>query len=319
MENKSHALAAGIFVLTLATLLIGMVLWLTRDRHEYDLYELSTTDTITGLQTQATVRYKGVAVGRVVHIGFDSANAGRLLIRLAVDKTAPIHTERTYAQLSYQGITGLAHIQLDDALTPTTALPPTDDGIPRLPMRSSTLNVLANQGADLLAKVDEATQRINHLLSDGNQQRVTRLLDSLATTSDHIARTASTLNATLHQRVNPAIDTVPTVAADASRALHALEGVGQQATDLIHGLRSSGGPLEQIQTGTRSLAQVARQFEHHALPTITQAAADVAQAARRLEDAVTNLADNPQALLYGSGPIPPGPGESGFVAPPARP
>ena len=31
MENKSHAIAAGTFVLLLAALLIAMAVWLTRD------------------------------------------------------------------------------------------------------------------------------------------------------------------------------------------------------------------------------------------------------------------------------------------------
>ncbi len=35
MENKSHAMAAGTFVLALAVLLAGVALWLTRDQPEY--------------------------------------------------------------------------------------------------------------------------------------------------------------------------------------------------------------------------------------------------------------------------------------------
>ena len=31
MENKSHALAAGIFVIAVAALLAGLGMWLTRD------------------------------------------------------------------------------------------------------------------------------------------------------------------------------------------------------------------------------------------------------------------------------------------------
>jgi phospholipid/cholesterol/gamma-HCH transport system substrate-binding protein len=30
---------------------------------------------------------------------------------------------------------------------------------------------------------------------------------------------------------------------------------------------------------------------------------------------VTNIDENPQSLIFGSGPVAPGPGEAGFVAP----
>ena len=90
MENKSHAMAAGIFVLVVAALLAGLAVWLTRDNREYQLYELSTKDGVSGLQPQATVRYKGVPVGKVVRIGFDPQTPGNVLIRIAVGEDTPV-------------------------------------------------------------------------------------------------------------------------------------------------------------------------------------------------------------------------------------
>ena len=44
MENKSHALAAGIFVLAVAAMLAGLAIWLTRDNTSYQHYELTSKD-----------------------------------------------------------------------------------------------------------------------------------------------------------------------------------------------------------------------------------------------------------------------------------
>ena len=77
MENKSHAMAAGSFVLCLLALLIGLTLWLTRDRNDYREFEMTTEEAISGLQNQATVRYKGVAVGKVTLITFADLNKAR--------------------------------------------------------------------------------------------------------------------------------------------------------------------------------------------------------------------------------------------------
>lgn len=59
MENKSHALAAGLFVVLLTALVIFLSLWMGRDNTNYIRYELSTRETVSGLQPQAAVRYKG--------------------------------------------------------------------------------------------------------------------------------------------------------------------------------------------------------------------------------------------------------------------
>ena len=48
----------------MAALLIGLSMWLTRDSGSYKAYELTTRDGVSGLQPQAAVRYKGVAVGK---------------------------------------------------------------------------------------------------------------------------------------------------------------------------------------------------------------------------------------------------------------
>ena len=77
MENKAHALAAGAFVLVVAALLAALAVWLTRDSGERNLFELSTRDTISGLQPQAQVRFRGVPVGKVEFIGFDTQDAGQ--------------------------------------------------------------------------------------------------------------------------------------------------------------------------------------------------------------------------------------------------
>ena len=39
MENKAHALVAGIFVVLLSLLLLALASWLTRDTGKRDIYE----------------------------------------------------------------------------------------------------------------------------------------------------------------------------------------------------------------------------------------------------------------------------------------
>ena len=113
MENKAHAMAAGAFVLVVTALLALLAIWLTRDNTERDLYDMSTSETVSGLQPQAAVRFRGVPVGKVELIGFDAKVKGNVLIRVSIDRGAPV-TKSTFATVASQGVTGLGFIQLDD-------------------------------------------------------------------------------------------------------------------------------------------------------------------------------------------------------------
>lgn len=322
MENKSHAMAAGTFVLVLTALLASLWLWLSRDQQAYVRYEMTTNDAISGLQEQATVRYKGVAVGKVVDINFDAQNYGNVLIEIQVEDDAPISPSGTYAMLGYQGVTGIAHIQLDDVKEPTTELPRGPSGLPRLPMKSSPLSVLADQGMTILGKVNETTERINQLLGDDNQAHFTALLGNVSEAAGNVNTLTKNLNVTVREHIAPAMQHVPAMTQDARRAMQAFEATGLEAKALVQEMRGlaahlqgPGGALEQVTQGTQSIARAAERLDRATLPAIGQAGKDVSSAARQLGGVVSGIGDNPQALIYGTGPARPGPGEPGFIAP----
>ena len=160
MENKSHAFAAGAFVLVVAALLAALAAWLTRDTAEQRVFEISSAEGVPGLQPQAGVRFKGVLVGRVTDIALDTVQRGNVLLRIAVNEQAPI-TQSTFATLGFQGVTGLAFVQLDDKGEQPTALVATGSTPPRIPMRPSMVSRFTEQGGNLLTQMEQASGRVN--------------------------------------------------------------------------------------------------------------------------------------------------------------
>src|SRR5665647_1211610 len=197
MENKAHALAAGIFVVVVAAMLIALASWLTRDTGERDIYEISTREIVSGLQPQAAVRYRGVNVGKVASIGFDPKATGNVLIRLEIGQDAPV-TRDTFATLSYQGVTGLAFVQLDDSGKPAPRLVPDNENPPRIPLKPSLLSKLAARGEVILDQVEKVTGRMNELLGDANQRRVATVLDNLGTAAADAGHLAQRLLSLIH-------------------------------------------------------------------------------------------------------------------------
>lgn len=287
MENKSHALAAGTFVLLLIALLVALATWLTRDTSERRLYELSSAEAVTGLQPQAAVRFKGVNVGKVTAIGFDPEVAGNVLIRISIDSQTPV-TSATFATLGFQGVTGLALIQLDDTGDVKQRLAPPPTGAPaRIPMRQGLMSRLSEQGSSILLQLEESSRRINTLLAPDNQQKLIVAVDQLG----QAAASISTLATQTGQALSPLIK-------NANATLQTMKDTSVRVGDSADKARDSAQSFKKM---TERMNEKDGTLD------------DLAGTARAVNRVINTVGDNPQAFIYGSGAIPPGPGETGFA------
>ena len=332
MENKSHALAAGIFVLLVSALLVALAVWLARDASPQRLYALSSKEAVTGLQPQASVRFKGVNVGKVTAIGFDPLIAGNVLIQIEIDEQAPI-TQSTFGTLGFQGVTGLAFVQLDDADESRQALAPGTASPPRIPMRPSLLSRLTDQGADILLQLEASSRRVNQLLEPGNQQRLLATIDQMGQAAAGIKQLASRADKLLDAQFGPGRLNMPQLVQEATATLKTLQATSERVGESADEARASarafrqvtermdekGGTLDQLASGVDTLSATGQAVNAATLPRLNRTVDEAARTARQLSRAVDAVKDNPQALLFGSGRLAPGPGEPGFSATSAKP
>jgi len=307
MENKAHAMAAGLFVLAVAALLLVLAGWLTRDTGARDPYEISTRESVSGLQPQATVRYRGVEVGKVDDIGFDPKLQGSVLIKLEVDRNAPV-TKDTFATLGYQGVTGLAFVQLDDEGHPAAKMQAEDGHPPRIPLRPGLLQKLSQKGEALLDQADTALAKVNQLLGDANQKRMSAALDNLGTAAASVSQLSQRLDGTVQTRLDPAL-------AEAKTTLQSVRTSSDEFGRTAKRINAPDGPIDRLAQGSQSLSHAADTFNSATLPRINRVTEETGRAVRLLGRTASNIGDNPQSLIYGNGPAPPGPGEPGFTPP----
>ena len=305
MENKAHALIAGVFVVVVTALLALLALWLTRDNVERHLYEMSTSQTISGLQPQAAVRFRGVPVGKVESIGFDEKVKGNVLIVVSIDRAAPV-TQSTFAAVASQGVTGLGFIQLDDNGESTQRLTPNDDDPPRIPLQPSTLDKLLKQSQTIFVQAEQATTRLNQVLSDENQKAVNVAVTQLAEAAGSINRVAKGLE--------PTVAALPALTRDSTATLLAVKNASTQVAATAERLNAKGGALDKLTQGGTALAAGIETFSAATLPKLSEVADETARTMRQLRRTVSAVDDNPQSLIFGNGPRQPGPGEAGFSA-----
>ena len=323
MENKAHALAAGAFVLAVAALLVALAWWLSREGGVRQTYELSSRDAVTGLQPQAAVRFKGVPVGKVTDIGFDSKVPGNVLVRIAVDSSTPV-TQSTYAALGFQGVTGIAHVQLDDPGTSKEPLVSADGDPPRIPLRPGLMSRITDQAAQVLTQVEEASRRINTLLAPENQKALMGAIGNAGEAAQGVRQLTADLHPVFAAPPGVARVSLPELMAETRGTLQSLQATSGETRlavtevgQAVRRLNEKGGAVDKLAEGVDALAQGAGTLNATTLPRLNRMSDDATRAVRQVGRTAGNLSDNPQSLLYGNGAVAPGPGEPGFAAPAA--
>ena len=238
MENRAHALAAGLFTLVLGAALAAVALWFSKEDLHLIPYVMTTTSSVTGLKVEAPVRYRGVDVGKVDEIDIDAANGGRVRIRIGVREGTPV-TTGTYAQLGYQGITGLAYVLLGDDGKSKQPLRSEGDEIAVIRMKPS----LMDNGESLFGSIVEITEKVNQLLDDENRGRVKRTLAGL----EEVTQRASAVT----RKLEPSLDAMP--------------GLIQEAKSMAADARTSlkkSRPVDSQRQRARAQARPARGYAH---------------------------------------------------------
>jgi phospholipid/cholesterol/gamma-HCH transport system substrate-binding protein len=313
MENRSHALMTGFFTIALLVAAILVGLWLNRDRSETHPYQIVTTQTLSGLNPQATVRYRGLEVGRVEDIVFDARVAGQIVIKLSIDEDAPV-TTTTYAVLAYQGVTGIAFVQLNDDRTGSPLLKSDADRIALIPLRPGLLDQIETRGLAILEKTENITNSLDAFLNQENAAKLTGAVDNISKAAEAYAAIPAQLQPTLAR--------LPALESKVDQTLGSVQQFADKASAtadnynrLADGLQAPGGVLERASSAIESLGGVTSDLELQTLPHVVDMADEAKTSLRAVRRTVTGLGDRPQSILFGAPTPEPGPGEPGFAPP----
>lgn len=134
------------------------------------------TESVSGLSADSSVKYLGVDVGTVIHIGLNADNSQQVELLLKIDQNVPIKTD-TVATLKFFGITGLAFIELMSTQNDSPLLSADSDSIPIIASSPSTI-VRAEETLNTIAqKTTKVLDRLDQLMNDDNLQNISTLLD----------------------------------------------------------------------------------------------------------------------------------------------
>lgn len=286
----------------LGTALVAVALWLGDYGKERDVYIVTTSGSVSGLYPESTVIYRGVLAGKVIGIEFDPDDTHTILVRIEIDKGLPI-TKGTYATLRIQGLTGLAQVELNDSGEDSERLT-TDASHPtRIPLTPSLIDKLTETGQDLLPQLTQLAARLNALTSDKNRNQLHHILKNVNTFTQQLVK--------LDQRLEEEFANLSKLSATADWALTEFAEMAKDVKKTSQDVRALTEAAHAVALSGKGAGDT---LINKTLPQVNALLVDMQRTVVRLGRLSNTLEDDPQALLIGRPPTPPGPGEPGFGA-----
>jgi phospholipid/cholesterol/gamma-HCH transport system substrate-binding protein len=309
MESRSYALLTGFFTILLGIALAASFIWFRGDTKSYSSYLVVSKFPVNGLNRQAAVRFRGVEIGKVEDISIDPRDSKVILIRVIVDDSVPI-TRGTFAQIGYQGLTGIAYVVLDDdGSNPAPMQYPAGD-VARIEVRGNVFDDLAQSSKALLQQASDLLDRLNKIASESSQSRIENTLANFEKAS---------------AQLEPALRAIPEVAerakkfldddnqASVRRSLANVERATESVTPVIDDSRQVLANMRQLSDKLEKLsAQISSEITDTTLPKVNVLVEQLGQDTEDFHRLMLQIEREPQSLVFGRQRPSPGPGEPGF-------
>jgi phospholipid/cholesterol/gamma-HCH transport system substrate-binding protein len=300
MEREANYSAVGAFVILIVAMAGLFVYWYSegRDQHHYKPHEIYFVGSVTGLSIGGSVRYMGVEVGKVRRIQLDRRSAERVQVIADIDEAAPI-SDKTTAELSLLGITGLLYIDLRQNTKGKEVLPPVpSERYPVINTMRSTFDTFLDSLPEIAASAAELTERAQLIFSTENTAALADMVKNLHETS-------RTLPATM-QRIESLLGDLQSTSREARKLAVNLQGTAQDLTPQIRQLgerlTATAQNLESASAGITSFVDENRvgvaEFTQDGLPQLQRTLEEARSAAEAIRDLTRSLKENPSQLIY---------------------
>lgn len=281
METRANYSIVGFFVVSAVIGIFTFAFWLAggNDSDIYVKYTVYFEESVSGLTTGSTVRYRGVNVGSVDDIRIDDVNQDRIRVTIKAKAETPI-TQKSQARLKFQGITGISFIELVGDSKGKPILKETNEDFPVIESDTSDLAKLFEVTPALLESINEIATRLNILLSVENIKSISAILQNTDEVTSALGEEKQNIKALISESTRAvkqfriATENINTATRKFSDMSEAISEIAVDSKDNIINFSDSG------------------------LRSIMKFFVESRKTAAALEGMAKQLQDNPSSLLY---------------------
>jgi phospholipid/cholesterol/gamma-HCH transport system substrate-binding protein len=311
METRAHYVLVGGFVIAVLVAVFIAVIWLVgaQVQREGAIYDIYFRGSVSGLNEGAVVRYKGVAIGRVLNIRLDPENVERIRVRVEIDSATPIK-EDAVAELEAQGITGLAFVQITGGSNASPDLQKREDKrYPIIASKPSRLEEVVTSAPELLKRATQVADRLSLALSDENLAALSQALAHINSFTGTIAATGSGIDRIVADtgsamaEMHDAATAAKSLMTDFDRSLNANDGIADRSTRAIQELNQSAKNLTALTAHLDAIVQenrgALREFAQSGFGQAQQLLTDSRALILELTRVADQLERDPARFLFG--------------------
>jgi len=308
MDAKVNFALVGAFVLVLGAGLIAGALWFSSgaiSRRAYDTYQAYMSESVSGLNLDAPVRYRGVEVGRVRKMALAPADSELVQLTLEIERGTPVKQD-TVAVLRVQGLTGIAYLELSGGARdspPLVAKP----GEPHPVIRTapSLMVRLDTAITALLTNVNRTSEGMAALLDPENRRMLKETLAQLQVLSRTFAARSAAIDSVLANAART-MDNSARLSGEMPQLIERIQHSADGFDRMTSAVAQAGSGANAALTGARAEL---REAAGETLPEIRMLASELREVTGSLRRFSEQLERNPSILLYGRPAPKPGPGE----------
>lgn len=306
METRASHILVGSFVLAFLAGLIAFAIWIAKVDldAEYTDYDIYFEGSVSGLYKRSIVYYSGIPVGDVRDITLAPHDAQKVRVWVRLRAEVPV-TEGAEAKLEFQGLTGVAYIELTGG-PPGGAQIVALEGEERavIPAGTSAFQAVYEGAPDLINQAVKAVVQIQKLLDDEHIKSVGNTLRNADRLSANLARGTDDIDGLLAEAravlvsANEAAENISKLAAsgntllerDGERIVNEAVATMQAATDMIKRIDGLVAANEESIT----------QFVGGSLPEVSRMIVDLRATAQSLSRLMKRLEQDPAEIIFGT-------------------
>ena len=180
MQTRINFFKIGTFVIVLFVLMLIFIFWLGKYAFvvtKQDSYMIYFKESVSGLNIDSPVKFKGVQVGKVENISINPKNSQEIKIKMSVIENTPIKKDN-YATLGTLGLTGLKYIELKGGSKDSNLIQENKYNERVINSKISVLGNLENSSKDISKQLTQLLIQTRILFSNENINNFSELLNA---------------------------------------------------------------------------------------------------------------------------------------------
>lgn len=306
METRASHILVGSFVLAFLAGLIAFAIWISKVDldAEYTDYDIYFDGSVSGLYKRSIVYYSGIPVGDVRDITLAPQDAQKVRVWIRLRAEVPV-TEGAEAKLEFQGLTGVAYIELTGG-PPGGAEITVVEGDERavIPAGTSAFQAVYEGAPDLINQAIGAVVQIRKLLDDENIRSVSNTLKNADRLSGNLANGTDDFGAIVAEarqvlvNASAAADNISKLAASGNALL---EQDGERiVNEAVATMRAATDMIQRIDALVAANEDSVTQFVGGTLPEVSRMIIDLRATAQSLSRLMKRLEQDPAEIIFGT-------------------